>query len=322
MPEPGPAARRDSVTFFLRRSSSDNVIDVPTSTATRLAPRSVRNALPEALIAPAPIVKWAGGKTRLLSQLSPLLPPGVALMRHVEPFVGGGAMFFARQPTRALLCDINPMLIATYEAVRDETEAVIEQLEQLSREHDGRAYYRVRERYNRARKIAQTERAAMFIYLNKTCFNGLHRVNQKGEFNVPMGRYSQPRIVHPEALRAAARQLRHATLRCAGFESLLSAARPGDFIYFDPPYEPMSDTASFTAYAQSGFGREEQLRLRDVFAALDQRGCKLMLSNSDVPFIRELYRKYQLDGVSAARAINSNAKKRGPVQEIVVRNYG
>jgi DNA adenine methylase len=266
-------------------------------------------------------VKWVGGKSRLLGQLSPLLPPGVALMRHVEPFVGGGAMFFARRPSRALLCDVNPALIGTYEAVRNDTEALIERLEHLAREHDARAYYRTRERYNRARKLPETERAAMFIYLNKTCFNGLHRVNRKGEFNVPMGSYTAPRIVDADALRAAGRELKHATLSCTGFESLLSTARPGDFIYFDPPYEPVSETASFTSYAQSGFDRQDQLRLRDVFAALDQRGCKLMLSNSDVPFIRDLYRGYQLDTVAAGRAINSNVKKRGPVSEVVVRNY-
>ena len=266
-------------------------------------------------------MKWAGGKSRLLSQLVPLLPPGVELMRHVEPFVGGAAMFFALR-RRARCCATSTRRWSTpTSAVRDQVESVIAELERLSREHDARAYYRVRERYNRARKVEPTERAAMFIYLNKTCFNGLHRVNQKGEFNVPMGRYKDPRIVHAEALRAASRRLQDATVRCAGFETLLTHARPGDFVYFDPPYEPVSDTASFTSYAQDGFGREDQLRLRDVFAALDRRGCKLMLSNSDVPFIRELYRDFQLDTVSAARAINCNAKKRGPVQELVVRNY-
>lgn len=266
-------------------------------------------------------MKWAGGKSRLLSQLVPLLPPGVELMRHVEPFVGGAAMFFALAPSRALLCDINPALVNVYQSVRDHVDGVIAELERLSREHDARAYYRVRERYNRARKLEPIERAAMFIYLNKTCFNGLHRVNQKGEFNVPMGRYKDPRILHADALRAASRRLQDASVRCAGFETLLTHARPGDFVYFDPPYEPVSDTASFTSYAQDGFGREDQLRLRDVYAALDRRGCKLMLSNSDVPFIRDLYRGFQLDTVSAARAINCNAKKRGPVQELVVRNY-
>jgi DNA adenine methylase len=295
---------------------------VPTSAAI-LAPRTVRStkALTPAPLQPAPIVKWVGGKSRLLSQLSPLLPPGVALMRHVEPFVGGGAMFFARRPTRALLCDVNPMLIATYEAVRNDAEALIEQLERLAREHDARAYYRVRERYNRGRKLAAAQRAAMFIYLNKTCFNGLHRVNRRGEFNVPAGRYDNPRILNEDALRAASAELSRAELMCSGFERLLTTAKPGDFVYLDPPYEPVSQTASFTAYAQDGFGREDQLRLRDVFAVLDRRGCKLMLSNSDVPFIRDLYARWNIARVSASRAVNSDPSKRGPVQEVVVRNY-
>jgi DNA adenine methylase len=267
-------------------------------------------------------VKWVGGKSRLLSQLLPLLPPGVELMRHVEPFVGGGALFFALRPARALLCDVNPALIATYAAVRNELDTVIAHLEQLSAQHDARAYYRVRERYNRARTLAAAERSAIFIYLNKTCFNGLHRVNQRGEFNVPAGRYARPRILNAEALRAASQLLARAELKCTGFEHLLSAAKPGDFIYFDPPYEPISDTANFTAYAQDGFNRQDQLRLRDVFAALDRRGCKLMLSNSDAPFIAELYRDYRIDRVAAGRAINCDAKKRGPVPELVVRNYG
>jgi DNA adenine methylase len=266
-------------------------------------------------------VKWAGGKSRLLGQLTPLLPPGVSRMRHVEPFVGGGALFFARRPERSLLCDINPDLIATYETVRDEVEDLIGRLEELARDHSSPTYYALRERYNRARKLSRLERAALFVYLNKTCFNGLHRVNQRGEFNVPLGRYSNPRIVNAEALRSASRLLSQAEIRNAGFEALLESAKPGDFVYFDPPYEPVSCTSSFTAYAQTAFGRAEQLRLRDVFAALDRRGCRLMLSNSDVPFIVDLYRCFQIDRVSAARAINSNAGRRGHVSEVVVRNY-
>jgi DNA adenine methylase len=280
--------------------------------------------LETSLPSPTPIVKWAGGKSRLLAQLTPLLPSGVALMRHVEPFVGGGALFFARMPERALLCDINPALIATYEAVRDQPDEVIERLERLEKEHllsPKRAFYRVRERYNRVRAMSTAERGALFIYLNKTCFNGLHRVNQRGEFNVPLGRYAKPSIVNPAALLAASRMLRSAEVRCAGFETLLGTARPGDFIYFDPPYEPVSDTANFTAYAQDGFGRHEQWKLYEVFGALDRRGCKLMLSNSDVPFIRDLYRRFRIDTVSARRAINRDASKRGPVAEVVVRNY-
>jgi DNA adenine methylase len=268
-----------------------------------------------------PIVKWVGGKGRLLPQLVPLLPPGVELMRHVEPFVGGGAVFFGLRPRRALLCDVNPALIDTYTAVRDQSEDVIEELRALASDHDDRAYYRVRERYNRGRKLAPAQRAAMFVYLNKTCFNGLHRVNRRGEFNVPAGRYDKPRILNEDALRAASAELSRSDLLCCSFERLLTTAKPGDFVYLDPPYEPVSETASFTAYAQEGFGRQDQMRLRDVYAELDRRGCRLMLSNSDVPFIRDLYARWDIKRIHASRAINSDATKRGPVPEVVVRNY-
>lgn len=229
-------------------------------------------------------------------------------------------MFFARAPSRALLADVNPALIRTYETVRDDVEAVIDRLKALAARHESGRYYRVRDRYNK-KSLDDAEHAATFLYLNKTCFNGLHRVNKKGEFNVPEGRYANPRILDAEALRAASGALRTAEIRNASFEALLEAARPGDFVYFDPPYEPVSPTASFTSYARDGFSSRDQERLRDVFRELDRRGCKLMLSNSDVPLIRTLYRGYVLDTVSAARAINSNGGGRGAVSELVVRNY-
>jgi DNA adenine methylase len=268
-----------------------------------------------------PFLKWVGGKAKLRHALDPLMPPGVGLMRHVEPFVGGGALFFARGPERALLCDVNQDLIATYEVVRDELPELLSQLARLARGHGEERYYAVRERYNARRPKSRAERAAQFIYLNKTCFNGLFRVNRKGDFNVPMGRYANPNIADVDALRAASARLRHAELRCAPFECLLSEARPGDFIYMDPPYEPLSRTSNFTSYAQDGFSQVDQTRLRDVFRELDRRGAKLMLSNSDAPLIRDLYRGYTIDVVLAARAVNCDAKSRGPVRELVVRNY-
>jgi len=272
-----------------------------------------------------PFIKWVGGKRRLLPQLEPLMPPGVERRRHVEPFVGGGAFFFARAPHDALLCDVNPALVTTYEAVRDELESVIAALAALARRHGKERYYAVRERYNAARTgtkpVSKASQAAMFIYLNKTCFNGLHRVNRKGEFNVPMGRYKNPRILDEERLRDASVALQRAQIRCEGFEGLLRTAKPGDFIYLDPPYEPVSRTASFTGYAKNGFSQDDQVRLRDVFAALHKRGCKLMLSNSDVPFIRELYADWAVHTVHAARAVNSDASRRGKVPEVVVTSY-
>lgn len=230
-------------------------------------------------------------------------------------------MFFARRPRRAMLCDVNHALMETYTAVRDDVEAVIAHLMPLAQAHCAEGYYQQRERYNTETTLDRAERAALFIYLNKTCFNGLHRVNRKGHFNVPIGRYVRPRILDPECLRAASRQLQGAELRTDTFEALLEQARPGDFIYFDPPYEPVSRTSNFTSYATDGFTRADQTRLRDVYAELDRRGCKLMLSNSDVPFIRELYARFRIDNVAAPRAINCNARKRGLVGEVVVRNY-
>ncbi|MFW6051514.1 MAG: DNA adenine methylase [Myxococcota bacterium] len=266
-------------------------------------------------------MKWVGGKGRILPQLLPLLPPGAELMRHVEPFVGGGAMFFARRPERALLSDVNPDLVATYETVRDRVEAVIEALVPLARDHSKEHYYRARDRYNRNRGLTHAERAALFIYLNKTCFNGLYRVNRKGEFNVPAGRYKNPRVLDEDMLRSASAALQHADIRCQGFEELLEAARPGDFIYFDPPYAPLSPTANFTGYASGGFDRDDQRRLHEVFRELDRRGCRMMLSNSDVPFVRYLYRAWRIDVVAAPRAVSCNGRGRGKVTEVVVRNY-
>lgn len=291
---------------------------MPTSAVARLPVRRRSAAVPAR--EPAPFVKWVGGKGRLLAQLLPLLPPGADRMRHVEPFAGGAAMFFARRPKRALLCDVNPALVHTYTMVRDRVDEVAAHLAEHASDHDAEHYYRVRDRYNRASEDGPA-RAAMFIYLNKTCFNGLHRVNKKGQFNVPAGRYTNPRILDEEGLRAASAQLAGADIRCQGFETLLASARPGDFVYFDPPYEPVSRTANFTSYAQDGFSQDDQARLAQVFAELTRRGCRCMLSNSDVPFIRELYREFRVDTVAAPRAVSCDAKGRGLVSEVVVRNY-
>jgi DNA adenine methylase len=293
-------------------------VSVPCVLTASVRRKPLQNAVPGAA---SPIVKWVGGKSRVLSQLIPLLPKGADLMRHVEPFVGGGALFFARRPERALLCDKNAQLCATYEAVRDDVQSVIDCLSELAIGHDAERYYLQRHRYNFATKLTRPERAALFLYLNKTCFNGLHRVNSRGEFNVPAGRYQNPRILDESLLRAASKELQRCEIRNDSFEALVAHAKPGDFVYFDPPYEPVSRTANFTAYSADGFSRDDQARLRDVFTELDRRRCKLMLSNSDVPFIRDLYSAFRVDTVAAPRAINCDAKGRGLVSEVVVRNY-
>jgi DNA adenine methylase len=209
-----------------------------------------------------------------------------------------------------------------YRSIRDDVQGVISALAPLAAAgHEPETYYAMRERYNAGEGRNKPLRAALFIYLNKTCFNGLHRVNQRGKFNVPAGKYKNPTILDQDCLRSASRALAHADVRQAGFEELLDRARPGDFVYFDPPYEPVSTTASFTGYARDGFTQEDQTRLRDVFKELHRRGAKLMLSNSDVPFIRELYADFHISTIEAARAINSNGLRRGKVREVVVRNY-
>lgn len=270
----------------------------------------------------SPFLKWVGGKGKLERLFSAWYPPGVELMRHVEPFIGGGAVFFARAPERALLCDINRDLVQTYLSVRDEVSVVVRHLKRLAAAHGEESYYKVRERYNARDHKTAAERAALFVYLNKTCFNGLYRVNKSGHFNVPMGRYAKPAIADVATLQAASLSLAQADIRCVPFEALVAEAKPGDFVYLDPPYEPVSRTANFTAYASDGFTQADQTRLRDVFRELDRRGSKLMLSNSNVPFIRELYRGYQIDEVLAARAVSCDPKKRGSVTELVIRNYG
>lgn len=268
-----------------------------------------------------PFIKWVGGKWRLRHELMALLPDGVEDMRHVEPFTGGGALFFARQPARALLSDVNKDLIGTYEAVRECPGGLENILGAMSRKHSKDFYYATRERFNRGVSLSRVERAAQFIYLNKTCFNGLYRVNQRGEFNVPMGSYKNPRILDAEGLLAASWPLAHAELRCAPFETIVDRVGPGDFVYLDPPYEPLSRTSSFTSYAQGGFSQDDQRRLRDVVRELDRIGAKVMLSNSDVPFIRELYSGMNINQVMASRSVNCVGGKRGKVAELVIRNY-
>lgn len=266
-------------------------------------------------IVPRPFMKWVGGKAQLLEQIWPMLP-GCFTGYH-EPFMGGGALFFALQPGRACLSDINGELVSCYRAVRDHVEEVIEQLKlhPYDREH----YYRVRSQLPEA--LPLVERAARTLYLNRVGFNGLYRVNSQGLFNVPFGRYKNPVICHADNLRACAKTLSGISVQQADFEAILNVARPGELVYFDPPYVPLSKTSDFTAYSKGGFSMEDQVRLADVFTRLADRGVYCLLSNSDTAFVRQLYKDFEIDVVSASRAINSRSTGRGKISEVVVRSF-
>jgi DNA adenine methylase len=286
----------------------------------RRAERRTLPARPALAPAPAsatPIVKWVGGKSKLLPELLARLPARHG--RYFEPFAGGAALFFRLAPAAAVLADRNPDLIAVYRAVAGDVDAVIRRLELHRRLHDEKHYYGVRERWNdRGVSWSPVDRAAAFIYLNKTCYNGLWRVNRAGEFNVPVGRYVDPPICAADGLRAAARVLATAELRHGDYHEAVADARAGDLVYFDPPYDPVTDTARFTSYTDGGFGPDDQRALAALARRLVARGCHVLLSNSDTPFVRSLYAGLRIDRVSCPRAINCKAGSRGEVSEVIV----
>jgi DNA adenine methylase len=273
-----------------------------------------------------PFLKWVGGKAQLLAQFDEFLP--VRVERYVEPFIGGGAVFFHlkhRFPQmRAFLRDNNDELINTYKAVRDYPKELMRRLDQHLVEFraDRREYYyAVRKNHDLAEKEI-VERAARMIFLNKTCFNGLWRVNASGEFNVPIGSHANPALYDRENILAASRALEGVHLATQDFRDTLNETRRGDFAYIDPPYHPISLTASFTSYTKENFGAGEQQELATLFADADRRGVRLMLSNSDVTFVRNLYRGFKIHTVQARRAINCDGSKRGVVNEVVVTTIG
>jgi DNA adenine methylase len=260
-----------------------------------------------------PFVKWAGGKRQLLRELLKHVPSRYG--RYFEPFIGGGALFFALRPSLATLADMNERLIRTYTGVKDDVDRVVELLKTYP--HDEKFFYRMRKVEIDARPDAEV--AAWFIYLNKTGFNGLYRVNRKNRFNVPFGRYENPKICDARTLRACSVALAKAVLRVDDFEKVARRARRGDFVYFDPPYAPLSATSSFTSYTSSGFGIDEQTRLRDLARALKKRGVHVLLSNSSAPSVRALYtRGFDVFEVSATRMVNSKASGRGAITELVI----
>jgi DNA adenine methylase len=262
---------------------------------------------------PRPFLKWVGGKRQLLPALLPHTPSRFG--RYHEPFLGGGALFFNLRPARSVLADTNARLVRTWKGVRDSVEDVIALL---------RAYPHDRVFFQQLREAAVDERtdaevAAWFIYLNRTGFNGLYRVNRQNRFNVPFGSYTNPTICDAEGLRIASAALADTELHVEDFGAVLHRAEPGDFVYFDPPYVPLTATSSFTAYTAGGFGMGEQARLRDTARTLKERGVHVVLSNSSAPAVYELYADgFARTPVAASRAINCDPTKRGPVTELIL----
>lgn len=266
-----------------------------------------------------PFLKWAGGKRQLLPVLEQYLPDSYG--RYFEPMLGGAALFFRKTPKKAILADINPELVNVYTVIQKQVTQLIADLKK--HQHTEEYFYALRnvDREARFKRWGAVRRASRLIYLNKTCFNGLYRVNSRGNFNTPFGRYKNPNIVDEKNLLLCSEALQSATISCASFAATVSRAKGGDFVYFDPPYVPLNATAQFTSYSKQGFDREMQIALRDVCRELDKRGVHFLLSNSSAPFVKELYREFDLRLVDATRAINSKADRRGKIKEVLVKNY-
>jgi len=286
-----------------------------------------------------PFLKWAGGKTQILNQIEENFPKELKegkIKKYMEPFVGGGAVLFyilqKHDFDEVVINDINEDLILTYNVIKNDVNKLIDELESLREnflllDDDQRKefYYNVRDEFNKknnCNEINEIKRVAQFIFLNKTCFNGLYRVNKKGEFNVPYGRYKNPKIFDEKNLKNASKLLKNVKILCNSFEVIDDYVDDETFVYFDPPYKPLNKTSSFTSYTKYNFDDNDQIRLAKFYKKLDKKGCKLMLSNSDnLEFFEKLYGGFNIKKVIARRIINSKGNKRGEIFELLILNY-
>lgn len=274
---------------------------------------------------PKPFVKWVGGKRQLLAQFRKmnLYPPenfDPKKSKYFEPFVGGGAVFFDLLPEEGFLSDLNKELVVTYNVIKNDLEKLIASLKKHKTDKD----YFLEVRAQDPNKLSDVAVASRFIFLNRTCFNGMYRVNSKGGFNVPFGKYTNPLICDEDNLRKVSKALQNIDIKHQDYKEVLKKAKKGDFVYFDPPYYPVSKTASFTSYTAETFLEKEQTELRDTLVDLSKRGCFVMLSNSDTPFINKIYsgiKGVRINKVQAGRAINSNGSGRGKITEVLITNY-
>lgn len=270
-----------------------------------------------------PFTKWTGGKRQLLPVIKSLMPDNYN--SYFEPFIGGGALFFDLSPDKAVINDFNNELMNCYQQIKKHPQKLIELLTK-HQENNSKEYYlelRAVDRDNRINKMTDVERAARIIYMLRVDFNGLYRVNSKNQFNVPYGRYKNPKIVDSDLILSISQYLNNnnITILTGDFEKAVEDAGAGDFVYFDPPYIPLSETSAFTSYTHEGFSYEDQVRLRDVFRKLDKKGAYVMLSNSSSPLVEELYKGFNVHKVEATRTNGAKALSRGKISEFIVTNY-
>lgn len=272
----------------------------------------------------APFLKWVEGKRQLIPEIVQVLPSAINKMNYVEPFIGGGAILFHLQPQKAIINDFNTELINVYKVIKNDVEALINDLAQHKNDEDYYYHIRALDRNDSFTNISDVQRASRIIYLNKTCYNGLYRVNNSGEFNTPFGRYKNPNIVNEPTLRAVSTYLNsnNISLNSGDYSLVLEDLPKNSFVYFDPPYHPLTESANFTGYIQGGWDESDQIRLREACDKLTNKGIKFLLSNSCTNFIKEQYQDYNITVVQATRAVNSNAAGRGNVDEVLITNYG
>ncbi len=274
----------------------------------------------------SPVVKWAGGKRQLLGDIKSNLPKEgeKSKVTYYEPFIGGGAVLFFLQPRKAVINDTNEELINLYRVVKNNPIELIEDLKKHINKEE--YYYKIRSidrNKNEYQKLSDVRRASRIIFLNKTCYNGLYRVNSMGEFNTPFGSYKNPDIVNEHKIWAVNKYFNDNEIKILNtdFEAALEDSSNGDFVYLDPPYDPVSESANFTSYTRNGFDRDDQIRLKNLCDKLDRKGVRFMLSNSSTDFIENLYSAYKISRINAKRHVNSRAEKRGEVKELLIKNY-
>lgn len=271
----------------------------------------------------APFLKWVGGKRQIMPSIVENLPKNIGRLNYVEPFIGGGAVLFHLQPQNAIINDFNTELTNVYEVIKNNLEELIQDLK--THKNEAEYFYELRglDRKDEYNNLTNIQKASRVIYLNKTCFNGLYRVNNAGEFNSPFGRYKNPNIVNEPTLKAVNKYLNqnNIIIQTGDYANVLENIPENSFVYLDPPYHPISESSNFTGYVQGGWDMWDQIRLREACDNLNERGIKFLLSNSSAQLIKDQYENYTINTVKANRSINSDASNRGEIDEFLIKNY-